>query len=733
MAAIPSDEFSVPATPAEALLAEYLARTQAGEIIELDAWCDQHPAHADEIRRIHAELLDANRALNRTPTPPVDSGAGNAPSSSESSEAFLDRLREHRSTSDRYLLKGEIARGGMGAILRVWDEDLRRHLAMKVILGRGHAPVAGDTPVVRPEVLSRFLEEAQVTGQLDHPGIVPVHELGLDASGRVYFTMRLVKGRDFEQVIRDVHAKKEDWTLTRAVGLLLKACEAIAFAHSRGVIHRDLKPANLMTGRFGEVYVMDWGLARVRGREDTRDLRIREDVAGGTGVVETDRRDEGASPLLTMDGDVLGTPAYMSPEQARGDLDRMGPASDVYSMGAILYHLLTNQRPYVAEGTRAAPTVILGRVREGSPPRPSDLTPGLPVELAAVCEKAMSREAEHRYADVEELAEDIRSYLEDRVVRAHRGGALLAFRKWIRRNRAAAMTAAAALVVLGMVGVISVLGIVGQRDRAVAAEERAETAFLRVAADWQGLTSILGDEKGANDPWRVVEELCVQQHFPAALALATGSSGPDTVRLPDYVREWREWVGNADELRRQHDELRVCERLTGAERKLQVALDRVARISLPDDAPRSLVVRQCFIRGYSLWGLGEFRDATVALGDVTKMARDLGWREVEYHALRGAVHCAWQSWNFKVALESGTALVTLSEQRNRMDLVADAEGTVGGLYRLTGDFGAAVEHLGRAVEIYTLLPGLSPPDALVKELEGARRVVELRERARRPK
>ena len=165
MAAIPSDEFSVPATPAEALLAEYLARTQAGEIIELDAWCDQHPAHADEIRRIHAELLDANRALNRTPTPPVDSGAGNAPSSSESSEAFLDRLREHRSTSDRYLLKGEIARGGMGAILRVWDEDLRRHLAMKVILGRGHAPVAGDTPVVRPEVLSRFLEEAQVTGQ----------------------------------------------------------------------------------------------------------------------------------------------------------------------------------------------------------------------------------------------------------------------------------------------------------------------------------------------------------------------------------------------------------------------------------------------------------------------------------------------------------------------------------------------------------------------------------------
>ena len=139
---------------------------------------------------------------------------------------------------------------------------------MKVVLGRGSASASGaaadpDSAPVDPKTLSRFLEEAQVTGQLDHPGIVPVHELGLDAQGRAFFTMRLVRGKDLKEVFGLVHEKAEGWTVTRALNVLLRVCEAMAFAHAKGVIHRDLKPANIMVGRFGEVYVMDWGLARV--------------------------------------------------------------------------------------------------------------------------------------------------------------------------------------------------------------------------------------------------------------------------------------------------------------------------------------------------------------------------------------------------------------------------------------------------------------------------------------
>ncbi|MCA9317888.1 MAG: serine/threonine protein kinase, partial [Planctomycetes bacterium] len=184
--------------------------------------------------------------------------------------------------------------------------------------------------------VARFLEEALVTGQLDHPGVVPVHELGLDPTGRVFFTMKLVRGEDLRAVLGRVHRNEPDWTVPRALGLLLRACEAMAYAHDKHVIHRDLKPGNIMVGRFGEVYVMDWGLARVLGRPDARDLRLRPDV-GTTASLHSERHEQASehSPLVTMDGDVVGTPAYMPPEQARGAIDELSPASDVYALGAI--------------------------------------------------------------------------------------------------------------------------------------------------------------------------------------------------------------------------------------------------------------------------------------------------------------------------------------------------------------------------------------------------------------
>jgi len=222
--------------------------------------------------------------------------------------------------SARYALEGEVARGGMGVIWRVRDCDLSRTLAMKVMTGgAGSSQQAADA--TKKLGLARFLEEAQVTAQLDHPGIVPVHEVGFDEQGRPFFTMKLVKGRDLNEIFKLAREEKEDWNLPRAVGVVVKACQALAYAHSKGVIHRDLKPANFMVGRFGEVFVMDWGLAKITGRKDLHDIRPANTQLTSASL-HSPRRDAAEStpdsPLITMDGSVVGTPAYMPPEQARG-------------------------------------------------------------------------------------------------------------------------------------------------------------------------------------------------------------------------------------------------------------------------------------------------------------------------------------------------------------------------------------------------------------------------------
>jgi serine/threonine-protein kinase len=165
-----------------------------------------------------------------------------------------------------YALEGEIARGGMGVIVKAFDRDLTRDVALKVLRDE----LTGEARCVR-----RFFEEARITARLDHPGIVPVHQVGLDPQGRPYFAMRLVRGRDLGRIISLANANANGWSQTRALSVILKVCEAMAYAHDKGVIHRDLKPSNVMVGEFGEVYVMDWGLARAIGGQDAHDLRLR--------------------------------------------------------------------------------------------------------------------------------------------------------------------------------------------------------------------------------------------------------------------------------------------------------------------------------------------------------------------------------------------------------------------------------------------------------------------------
>jgi formylglycine-generating enzyme required for sulfatase activity/serine/threonine protein kinase len=375
---------------------------------------------------------------------------------------LLRAMRERGPASRRYDVKEEIGRGGMGAVLRVYDRELHRHLAMKVLLDGTGRVICVDSKGDMGR-LARFLEEAQVTAQLDHPGIVPVHELGIDDQGRIYFTMKLVKGETLSAVFQKVEDKIDGWNRTRVLWTLLRVCEAMEFAHRRNVVHRDLKPSNIMVGEFGEAYVMDFGLARVLDRDRTAAMAERG-RSGDSGILDrhvfTDRGMQASvtpdSPLVTNSGERLGTPAYMAPEQARGEIDSIGPHTDVYAVGAILYQVLTGCAPYLEEG-RPSPISIITRVQREPPVPVHRLNRKIDGELQSICEKAMAREIADRYPTMAELAADLRAYLENRVVRAHRSGAFVDLRKWVKRNRAAAYAslAAACIAMFGLAAVVA--------------------------------------------------------------------------------------------------------------------------------------------------------------------------------------------------------------------------------------------------------------------------------------
>jgi WD40 repeat protein/serine/threonine protein kinase len=416
-------------------------------------------------------------------------GSGKPDDARESGDSAFrpDKLkqlqRRPKAAAERFQLDGEIGRGGMGAVLRVRDLDLQRNLAMKVVLGQADARASGETPPVDPQVLQRFLDEAQITGQLDHPGVVPVHELGVDDRGRVYFTMRLVKGDTADDVFTKAREGLDGWTETRALEVLLKVCDTMAFAHQKGVLHRDLKPSNVMVGKFGEVYVMDWGLAKVQGQPDHRDLRLRPE-SSVVSKVRTDRSKaeaDSGSPLLTMDGAVVGTPSYMALEQAEGRLEVLDARADVYAVGAMLYQLLTGWQPYVRPGARVSPYAVLAAVQAGPPVAVHKLRKDAPAELTAICEKAMARGLDDRYPDMRALSEDLRAFVERRVVGAYEAGAWAEAKKWLQRNRALAAALAAAVLAL-VVGLTASLVFKARADeRAAAARQELYVSAIRGA------------------------------------------------------------------------------------------------------------------------------------------------------------------------------------------------------------------------------------------------------------
>jgi serine/threonine protein kinase/S1-C subfamily serine protease len=344
------------------------------------------------------------------------------------------------------------AEGGLGRVFVAEDRELHREVALKEIKRR-HA--------FDPDFQRRFLREAEITGHLEHPGVVPVYGRGVYDDGRPFYAMRLIRGETLRDAIRRYHQPAtpgaNSWQrgleLRRLLGRIIAACNTIAYAHSRGVIHRDLKPGNIMLGQYGETWVIDWGLAKAAG---WRNAEAESDHAGGA----TRPLSHGGTD--TQGGAAIGTPAYMSPEQAAGQWEVLGPASDIYGLGATLYSLLTGREPI--EGRDL--TEMMGKARQGDWLRPIKIDPTVPVQLDSICCKAMAFNPAGRYKTALEVAAEIELWLAG--PEPTRGGKLRSIKAGLgpgRRTWSAALIALAILAAAALTGISAILWAPGEPPR----------------------------------------------------------------------------------------------------------------------------------------------------------------------------------------------------------------------------------------------------------------------------
>ena len=377
------------------------------------------------------------------------------------------------------------AKGGLGEVFLAQDQELNREVALKEIQARyaGHR-----------DSRSRFMLEAEVTGGLEHPGIVPVYGLGNYPDGRPYYAMRFIKGDTFKEAIRQFHAA--DWTqqatgaraleLRQLLRRFIDVCNAIEYAHSRGVLHRDLKPANIMLGKYGETLVVDWGLAKTLGRPEP---------AGGFKERQLEPVSSSAMAGTQM-GTAVGTPSYMSPEQAQGDLEHLGPSSDVYSLGATLYELLTGHAPFEDHNIAK----ILEQVKRGTFPLPRQIERQVPKPLEAICLRAMAREPSDRYHSAFALANDVEHWLADEATSAYREPWRERLTRWARRHKTWAQAAAASIVIVAIIAVLASMLINNSRRNEAIARRSAEESFLQARHTVDDFFTRISESKLLNVP-----------------------------------------------------------------------------------------------------------------------------------------------------------------------------------------------------------------------------------------
>lgn len=388
----------------------------------------------------------------------------------------------------RYRAGSEVGRGGMGRILEAEETPLRRPVAMKVLLtsesGQGHAE-------------ERFIREARITGGLEHPSIVPVHELNVDETGRVFYTMKLVKGLTLREVLHRLSNGEPEarrrYKLPALLTIFQKVCDAVAFAHAQAkpIIHRDLKPDNIMVGEYGEVLVMDWGLAKVLGRDDPPE----DDKKHPANSDETEKDDKDIALLVTQPGTAMGTPGYMAPEQARGQASTADERTDIYALGAILYALLTLEAPVkitakvghefqerwqrgekVTQNFRrfVAPLLSDRSMRKKLAHLPGQTVPD---SLAAVVLKAMSLRPEDRFESVKKLQADVAAYQAGFATSAEGARVWRRFNLLVARNKVFFAAIAAIFVVLLAATAISVY----QRRATIQSNKELQSSLQRAS------------------------------------------------------------------------------------------------------------------------------------------------------------------------------------------------------------------------------------------------------------
>jgi serine/threonine-protein kinase len=462
------DPASDPTLFRELLILDLDYRLLQGEQPQWHEYVERFPAQAGAIRNVFESL----------PTRPRDERRATAALLADSPNAATlvvgdaaaaapqpAAIGTPTSSGLRFRILRPLARGGLGEVYVARDEELRREVALKAIQDL----FAGDA-----DSRYRFQLEAEITGRLEHPGIIPVYGLGQDEQGRPFYAMRLIRGESLRDAIEQFYKEEEEQPgrdprqRTLAWRALLRrfvdVCNAVAYAHSRGVLHRDLKPANVMLGPYGETLVVDWGLAKAAGRP------------GGVPAIEdgTLRPESASASDSTLPGARLGTPSFMSPEQAAGEIDRLGPASDVYSLGATLYAILTGRSPFEDEDV----FTTLQRVQRGDFLPPRLVNRRVPPALDAICRKAMALRIEDRYASPRALADDIERWLADEAVSAYREPPALRLARWGRRHRA--LVAAAVVLVATAAAALGVSTLLIGREA-----QRREVERVRADANFR--------------------------------------------------------------------------------------------------------------------------------------------------------------------------------------------------------------------------------------------------------